>query len=510
MNKTLLNNLKKSQKRIFYQQNSTTDNTPDKKRKMGLFRSSKRPKSRERNEKEKRFSLALFSRTKILGKEEGEEEEEDKSSTMTFGAAFKKITPFLKVYTVYINNYSQASDTLRECSQTNTNFDKYLIQCKSKPKCKGYHLSSYLIQPIQRIPRYITFYLILNFLHRYRLLLQELIKYTPKEHYDLKELESTLELIKGVANHLNENRKRWDAHKVFAKIQQQFSHLNYSTQQQQELDNHQSMLVIKHQSFIQPYRHFVREGDLKLNLPLNGQERFVKCDLYLFSDVLLIASNDPQHKIDIRRVLHLCFLSGVEPDETSKQRFKIKFIVGDEVLLFEAYSEEVAMDWMNDINNNAKGEILKLEEDAPTKSLADAIKLRQKYKQDYKDTIDECWNMLLYCAQKLKTIDSKIKKQDNTILHFLRNDTRSLQEYFGGYPKIDTLTLEHAMKSDQTTNWRPTTQEIPSTPRELATPREFTTTKSKIPPKLPPRRRTIKKPLPQLPPRLNGTTTTSG
>lgn len=73
----------------------------------------------------------------------------------SLGEAFKKITPFLKVYTTYITNYSVAAKTLKECRQQNQQLDSYFKKCKeSKPECRGLDVTSFMILPIQRIPRY--------------------------------------------------------------------------------------------------------------------------------------------------------------------------------------------------------------------------------------------------------------------------------------------------------------------------------------------------------------------
>jgi len=61
--------------------------------------------------------------------------------------------PFLKVYTGYVNNYNQAMATLEECKK-NAQFKEFLNTTKNLPGVE-HDLPSYLIMPIQRIPRYL-------------------------------------------------------------------------------------------------------------------------------------------------------------------------------------------------------------------------------------------------------------------------------------------------------------------------------------------------------------------
>ena len=68
---------------------------------------------------------------------------------------------FLKMYTQYVNGYDNAMATINRLNKKKT-FKKFL---ETKQREIGQSLMSYLIMPIQRIPRYV-------------LLLKELIKNT--------------------------------------------------------------------------------------------------------------------------------------------------------------------------------------------------------------------------------------------------------------------------------------------------------------------------------------------
>lgn len=66
-------------------------------------------------------------------------------------------------------------------------------------------LPSLLIQPVQRMPRY-------------QLLIRELIKKTPKEHIDYKELEKALEKCTEINVFTNKSKKEYDNKKKLTHI----------------------------------------------------------------------------------------------------------------------------------------------------------------------------------------------------------------------------------------------------------------------------------------------------
>ena len=74
-----------------------------------------------------------------------------------------------KVYTNYVNNYNASIAEIGRLKKTSREFKAFLNE--TMKKCGGHDLSSYLVLPIQRIPRYV-------------LLFEELSKYTPEEHPD--------------------------------------------------------------------------------------------------------------------------------------------------------------------------------------------------------------------------------------------------------------------------------------------------------------------------------------
>jgi hypothetical protein len=78
------------------------------------------------------------------------------------------------------------------------------------PRSSKLGLASYLILPIQRIPRY-------------QLLLRDLIQHTEPTHHDYSDLQTAEEKIRQVAVHLNEAMKIIDATNELLRVQQSFT-----------------------------------------------------------------------------------------------------------------------------------------------------------------------------------------------------------------------------------------------------------------------------------------------
>eukprot|EP01027_Heterolobosea_sp_BB2_P015925 GEZU01022734.1.p1 GENE.GEZU01022734.1~~GEZU01022734.1.p1 ORF type:complete len:266 (+),score=46.80 GEZU01022734.1:3-800(+) len=117
------------------------------------------------------------------------------------GAGFKATAPYLKAYTTYINNYNIANDTLLACEKKYTAFARFLAKRNALPECKGLNLQSFLIMPVQRIPRYV-------------MLFQELIKNTPEDHIEYNTLNDCLVSIQGIASFVNETKRQHEGKEI--------------------------------------------------------------------------------------------------------------------------------------------------------------------------------------------------------------------------------------------------------------------------------------------------------
>ncbi len=74
--------------------------------------------------------------------------------------------------------------SLASCEQFSA-FKAFIRACEHQEACHGLDLRAYLIQPVQRVPRY-------------RLLLIELLKHTRESHPDWADLKAALENVRSV------------------------------------------------------------------------------------------------------------------------------------------------------------------------------------------------------------------------------------------------------------------------------------------------------------------------
>eukprot|EP00003_Mantamonas_plastica_P017024 TRINITY_DN2844_c0_g1_i10.p1 TRINITY_DN2844_c0_g1~~TRINITY_DN2844_c0_g1_i10.p1 ORF type:complete len:1160 (+),score=379.73 TRINITY_DN2844_c0_g1_i10:139-3480(+) len=152
-------------------------------------------------------------------------EEAMKSATPDIGSVFLEMAPFLKVYAQYVNNYTSAMPTLAKLQKTKKKFNKFLEEALANSGLND--LPSFLIMPVQRIPRY-------------RLLLQDLLKFTDETHATWAKLTEALELIKEIADYINERKRQAENRDKVIQIQQMLSG-----------DNKAPMLIDSNRLFIQ-------------------------------------------------------------------------------------------------------------------------------------------------------------------------------------------------------------------------------------------------------------------
>eukprot|EP01087_Luapelamoeba_hula_P024917 TRINITY_DN9653_c0_g2_i2.p1 TRINITY_DN9653_c0_g2~~TRINITY_DN9653_c0_g2_i2.p1 ORF type:complete len:549 (+),score=102.94 TRINITY_DN9653_c0_g2_i2:51-1697(+) len=109
------------------------------------------------------------------------------------GSIFLQIMDFLKVYAVFVQNFTQSLAVL-ERVQKRKEVANYFEECKRHPGGGSLDLPSFLIMPVQRIPRY-------------NLLLTDMVKHTWPGHPDYENLRSATERISEIAGHINERKR---------------------------------------------------------------------------------------------------------------------------------------------------------------------------------------------------------------------------------------------------------------------------------------------------------------
>jgi len=164
------------------------------------------------------------------------------------GDIFVKMSPIMKLYSEYINNFEKASKSLGELLKS-PKCTEFLKHCKERSG-STLDISSMLIMPIQRLPRY-------------ELLLRELIKYTDENHVDYSNLKDAFTSIQSVNSYVNDKKKSSDGRERIGVLQE----------------------MIKGCSLVAPHRYYLHEGSLhvsSVNKEYNGAFYF-----FLFNDILI-------------------------------------------------------------------------------------------------------------------------------------------------------------------------------------------------------------------------------
>eukprot|EP00808_Paulinella_micropora_P024737 g9657.t1 len=176
------------------------------------------------------------------------------------GEVFLTLGPFLKLYTDYVSNHEKAVYLL---SRLNRQSRWQTFLAKADPAAKAsnagagtngvsHQLASYLISPVQRIPRY-------------RLLLQELVKNTDAGHPDSEPLAQALSLVGEVATHINEAMRAQENQVKIRAIEEQF---------------------LTSPGFLAPGRFYIKQGQLS-KICRSKDEVYT---FFLFNDMIAYCS----------------------------------------------------------------------------------------------------------------------------------------------------------------------------------------------------------------------------
>lgn len=113
------------------------------------------------------------------------------SQNLKFLSLFEDIASNCDIYSQYLANYEPAMQRRGALLTKNRRYSDFVSTLEKDPILQGATLESLLILPVQRIPRY-------------RLLMEQLIKYTPETHPDFSILQNALATISLTAQYNNE------------------------------------------------------------------------------------------------------------------------------------------------------------------------------------------------------------------------------------------------------------------------------------------------------------------
>ena len=182
---------------------------------------------------------------------------------VVIGDVILQMIPFFKMYEDYYKNYQTVPDKLHKMEKSKRG-KTFLHSKVVTDKTHGHGLPHLLIQPCQRLVRYV-------------LLLAELLKETGRDHKDFKDLSECLEKIQGSVSHMNESVRAAENQRIIANI------LKHPKE------------FIGFDEIIQPHRKLICDCAIASSA---GDASY--CHIYVFSDIAVFCTPEAGSKSKIR------------------------------------------------------------------------------------------------------------------------------------------------------------------------------------------------------------------
>lgn len=231
-------------------------------------------------------------------------------SSATIGQIFLDLSPYLKMYTVFVKHYAEASamhQRLMGESARYAHFIDHECFAPNQDRLRNRTLGDFLIMPVQRVPRY-------------KLLLQELVNLTVGPEHSV--LQSALDQVTAVAKMVNESiQEHLDRMKVL-NVQKRFGDQVH---------------------LVEPQRKFVLEGQL-IKHCRRGPKRY---SLFLFTDVLIYATAEEQGLV-YKRTLPLNTMTLQLVDQPHEFAFQLSS--PQKSFILSAKSEDERHEWAGAIS----------------------------------------------------------------------------------------------------------------------------------------------------------------
>eukprot|EP01094_Clydonella_sp_ATCC50884_P025063 TRINITY_DN6443_c0_g1_i2.p1 TRINITY_DN6443_c0_g1~~TRINITY_DN6443_c0_g1_i2.p1 ORF type:complete len:947 (-),score=250.26 TRINITY_DN6443_c0_g1_i2:295-3135(-) len=234
------------------------------------------------------------------------------------GDVFLRITDYMKVYTQYVRDFSPLMDTIvAEKKSKGSSLRSKLAELEEQDevKSRGLPFESYLILPVQRIPRY-------------EMLLNDMLNHTSESHPDFENLHKAKHKMTDVGAYVNARQRDFEALAKVVEVDHKFGEL---------------------EGLVKSHRKLLREGDLS-KYPRGGRK--FRC--FLFNDLILIGTpmdkKDKKYRLKSQFRLLKLVLSDIAADDPDVHGFSMRNRESSEEG-FEAMveSEEEKRSWMQDI-----------------------------------------------------------------------------------------------------------------------------------------------------------------
>ena len=103
--------------------------------------------------------------------------------------------PYLKLYTVFIRDFSAMNFHFEECCSRYPKFGKLVKEFEKLPRCQQLKLQHYMLKPVQRLPQY-------------RMLLEDYLKHLDPDSEDFDDTTQALHIVSEAAEHANNTVKQ--------------------------------------------------------------------------------------------------------------------------------------------------------------------------------------------------------------------------------------------------------------------------------------------------------------
>jgi len=229
------------------------------------------------------------------------------------GQAMFQFIPFMKMYQNYINNFENSTKILEERKEKQSGFRDFLKEQQEKSNGQG--LSSFLILPIQRVPRY-------------ELCLREIIKLTDADNPDLPNLKNCFEKVCEVNKSINSNVLDFQDREKVKSVEERFA-------------------MGQDVALVAPARKYVREGYLKKV----SRKKDIRYLFILFSDMLLYCSGKEAKKLKLHQKLHFDLYFKIKKVDNNRKYGNKCFELNSTEKSFLVICDDHAVreDWYKDI-----------------------------------------------------------------------------------------------------------------------------------------------------------------
>jgi len=184
---------------------------------------------------------------------------------------FDKYGDMFKMYIPYVSSYEKSISTINALTERNKKFNQVMGRIRKKLRQEGgQNLMSYMIMPVQRVPRYV-------------LLLRELKKNYPEDHPEYPVLLKALTKIEDIAKVINDGKKKND--QIFRVLEISNKLKGYDP--------------VKNLELVSPHRSVLLETQLDIvtSEAKKGTIKTSKRIVYLLTDILV--TSNTHHSFDV-------------------------------------------------------------------------------------------------------------------------------------------------------------------------------------------------------------------